>query len=62
MGAVTLQEFAIALFVGLTVGAYSSLFVAAPVLVCFKEREPKNRTIRERLVEPGRHRRPKAAR
>lgn len=53
MGAVTLQEFAVALFVGLTVGAYSSLFVAAPVLVIFKEREPKNRTTRERLFEQG---------
>ena len=53
MGAVTLQEFAIALFVGLTVGAYSSLFVAAPVLVWFKEREPRNRTTRERLAAQG---------
>jgi preprotein translocase subunit SecF len=53
MGAVTLQEFSVALFVGLVVGAYSSLFVAAPVLVLLKEREPKNRTIRERLAAQG---------
>ncbi len=31
MGAVTLEEFSIALLVGLVVGAYSSIFVAAPV-------------------------------
>ena len=53
MGAVTLEEFSIALFVGLTVGAYSSVGVAAPVLVWLKEREPKNRTIRERLAAQG---------
>lgn len=53
MGAVTLEEFSIALFVGLVVGAYSSIGVAAPVLVFLKEREPKNRTIRERLAAQG---------
>jgi preprotein translocase subunit SecF len=53
MGAVTLEEFSIALTVGLTVGAYSSLFVAAPVLVWFKELQPKNRAIRERLQSQG---------
>ena len=53
MGAVTLQEFAIALLVGLIVGAYSSVFVAAPVLVFLKEREPKYRSIRERLIAQG---------
>jgi preprotein translocase subunit SecF len=53
MGAVTLQEFALALFVGLAVGAYSSIFVAAPVLVWLKEKEPKNQTVRERLTASG---------
>lgn len=53
MGAVTLEEFSIALFIGLAVGTYSSLFVAAPVLVWLKEKEPKNRTIRERLEAQG---------
>jgi preprotein translocase subunit SecF len=53
MGAVTLEEFSIALTVGLSVGAYSSVFVAAPVLVWFKEREPKFRTIRDRLAAQG---------
>ena len=53
MGAVTLEEFAIALLVGLLVGAYSSLFVAAPVLVWLKNLEPKNRAINERLSAQG---------
>jgi preprotein translocase subunit SecF len=48
-GAVTLQEFALALFVGLLVGAYSSLYIASPVVAWIKEREPRNRQIRERL-------------
>jgi preprotein translocase subunit SecF len=38
MGAVTLQEFAVALLVGLLIGTYSSLFVAAPVATWLKER------------------------
>jgi preprotein translocase subunit SecF len=53
MGAVTLREFSVALFIGLSVGAYSSIFVAAPALVWLKEREPKNRTVRERLAASG---------
>jgi preprotein translocase subunit SecF len=53
MGAVTLEEFSIALLVGMIVGAYSSIGVAAPVLVWLKEREPKNRTISERLATQG---------
>jgi len=54
MGAVTLEEFAVALTVGLGVGAYSSIFVAAPVLVFLKERQAKFRSIRERLgSSPG---------
>lgn len=53
MGAVTLEEFSIALTVGLTVGAYSSIFVAAPVLVFLKERQAKFRAIRERLASQG---------
>jgi preprotein translocase subunit SecF len=49
MGAVTLEEFGIALLVGLFVGAYSSIFIAAPIVVGLKEREPRNKAIRERL-------------
>ena len=42
-GAVTLRDFALALFVGLLVGAYSSIFVATPILAWLKEREPRYR-------------------
>ena len=45
LGAVALQEFAIALFVGLLTGAYSSIFIATPILTIMKEREPKYRTL-----------------
>ena len=40
LGASTLQDFALALFVGIAAGTYSSLFVAAPILATWKEREP----------------------
>ncbi len=48
LGAVTLRDFALALFVGLLVGAYSSIFVATPILARLKEREPRNVALRER--------------
>ena len=53
LGAVTLLQFSVALLVGLTAGAYSSIYIAAPILVIFKEREPRNKAIRQRL-ESGR--------
>lgn len=49
LGATTLEEFAIALTVGQIVGAYSTIYVAVPVLLWMKEREPHNREVRERL-------------
>ena len=49
LGAVTLQEFAIALLVGIIVGTYSSLFVAAAVVAKMKEREPAYVEIAERI-------------
>lgn len=48
LGAVALQEFSVALLVGLVVGTYSSLFIATPILVWFKEREAK--LLRETLA------------
>lgn len=55
MGAVTIEEFATALTVGLFVGAYSSIFIAPPTVIAFKEREPRHKAIRERLArEPER--------
>jgi SecD/SecF fusion protein len=40
-GGATLKDFAFALLVGVTSGAYSSIFVAAPLLTIAKEREPE---------------------
>jgi len=49
LGAVALEEFALALFVGLLTGAYSSIFVATPLLALMKQREPKYRTLTGQL-------------
>jgi preprotein translocase subunit SecF len=46
MGAVALQDFSLALLVGLITGSYSSIFVATPLLAMFKEREPRYRNLR----------------
>src|SRR4051812_11094315 len=40
-GGATLKDFAFALLVGITSGAYSSIFIAAPLLTSWKEREPE---------------------
>jgi preprotein translocase subunit SecF len=53
LGATTLQEFALALFIGLASGAYSSIFIASPILAILKEREPRWQALRRRL-ETGR--------
>lgn len=39
LGAGTLREFALALFVGIGAGTYSSIFIAAPLQALWKERE-----------------------
>jgi preprotein translocase subunit SecF len=49
LGATTLEEFGLALLIGLASGAYSSIFVASPLLVVYKEREPRYRDIRRRV-------------
>lgn len=49
-GGETLRDFAFALFVGVLTGTYSSIFVAAPVLVVLKEIEPKYRTAKLRAA------------
>ncbi|HEX4980789.1 MAG TPA: protein translocase subunit SecF [Ilumatobacteraceae bacterium] len=41
LGAETLSEFAIALLVGMITGAYSSIFIAVPLLAFLKQRDPK---------------------
>ena len=49
-GGETLKDFAFALMVGIASGAYSSIFIASPVLTHWKEREPGYRSRRERIV------------
>jgi preprotein translocase subunit SecF len=49
LGATTLEEFALALFIGLASGAYSSIFIASPLLALLKEHEERWRNVRERL-------------
>ncbi|MBA2336633.1 MAG: protein translocase subunit SecF [Acidimicrobiia bacterium] len=41
LGATTLQDFALALFVGVGAGTFSSLFLATPLLAVWREREPE---------------------
>ena len=40
-GGETLRDFAFALLVGIGAGAYSSIFIAAPLVAVLKEREPE---------------------
>lgn len=54
LGAETLKDLALAMFVGALVSTYSSIFVASPVLSWWKEREPRYRQMRARLEVGGR--------
>jgi preprotein translocase subunit SecF len=53
LGADTLQSYGLALFVGLLSGAYSSIFIASPVLSMMKEREDRWKSIANRLAQRG---------
>ena len=53
LGAVALQEFAVALLVGILAGTYSSIFVASPILVALKLREPEWARRRELARKSG---------
>jgi preprotein translocase subunit SecF len=53
LGATTLQDFGLALAIGLLASAYSSIFIASPLLAVLKEREPRYRAIRQRLDARG---------
>jgi len=52
-GQQTLADFSVALLIGLISGAYSSLFVAAPLTVWLKEREARWSEIRSKLEARG---------
>jgi len=49
LGAVALREFALALLVGLATGAYSSIYIATPLLGLLKERADQYRPMRGQL-------------
>ena len=51
--AATLKDFALALTIGIVVGAYSSIFIATPVLAVLKEREPRYAALRQKLAGRG---------
>ena len=55
LGATTLQNYGLALFVGLMSGAYSSIFIASPLLAVMKEREPRFRELALRAAARGDH-------
>jgi preprotein translocase subunit SecF len=50
LGVGTLKDLALVLFIGLAAGAYSSIFLATPVLVSLKEREPEQQALRKRVL------------
>lgn len=53
LGATTLREFALALFIGVAAGTYSSIFIATPLLTMWKEREPQWQRMRTRAIRRG---------
>jgi preprotein translocase subunit SecF len=50
LGATTLENYGLALFVGLMSGAYSSIFIASPLLAWLKEREPRYQELAARVA------------
>jgi len=50
LGAGPLKDLALALFIGVAVGAYSSVFIAPAVLAGFKEREPAMQALAKRVA------------
>jgi preprotein translocase subunit SecF len=50
LGPGTLLDLSLALFVGIAVGTYSSIFIATPVLADLREREPAMRALRKRAL------------
>jgi preprotein translocase subunit SecF len=50
LGATTLREFALALFIGVGIGTYSSIFVATPLLTSWKETESEWQTVARRIA------------
>ena len=55
LGAGSLKDLALALFVGMAAGAYSSIFIATPLLADMKSREAANQALEKRLATKRRH-------
>jgi len=53
LGAGTLKDLSLALFIGLTVGTYSSVFIAPPVLAQLREKEPAMVALAKRVNGRG---------
>ena len=53
LGAGTLKDLSLALFVGLATGTYSSIFIATPMLAQLREREPAMRALAKRVAQHG---------
>jgi len=53
LGAGTLKDLSLALFVGLATGTYSSIFVATPLLASLHEREPAMQALARRVAAKG---------
>jgi len=53
LGAGTLKDLSLALFIGMLVGAYSSIFIAPPVLAQLREKEPAMIALAKRVNGRG---------
>lgn len=53
LGAGTLKDLSLALFIGLAIGTYSSLFIAPPVLASLREKEPAMQALAKRVASRG---------
>ncbi|MFC8831452.1 protein translocase subunit SecF [Streptomyces sp. NPDC057137] len=50
LGAGMLNDISLSLFVGLAAGAYSSIFIATPLVADLKEREPQIKALKKRVL------------
>ena len=53
LGAGTLKDLSLALFIGLATGTYSSIFIATPILAVLREREPAMQALAKRVNARG---------
>lgn len=53
LGAGTLKDLSLALFIGLATGTYSSIFIATPLLAALREREPAMQALTKRVAARG---------